>query len=98
VAFAQRPCANQGKRPMLELEFVQLRQPFGAAQISGLSALFKLDFFAEGIFETAFDEVDGEIGDINADPLAAELLRGMNRCAAAAEWVENDVPLFSGER
>jgi hypothetical protein len=39
---------------------------------------------AESVFKPAFDEVDGEVGDIYANPLPAELLRRVNGGAAAA--------------
>jgi len=33
----------------------------------------------------------GALGDIDADPLATEFLRGVNRRTAAADWVEHHV-------
>jgi hypothetical protein len=46
---------------LLELPLVQLRQSLGAAEIRGLPFFFKLSVIAEGVFEPAFDEVDGEV-------------------------------------
>ncbi len=40
---------------------------------------------AGNVFEAAFDEIDGEVSDINADPLATEFLRHANSRAATAE-------------
>ena len=46
---------------------------------------------AEGVFEPFLDERNGEVRDVYADPLAVELLRGVNGCAATAERVEHHV-------
>jgi hypothetical protein len=56
---------------LLELPLVQFRQRLRAAEIRGLSFFLKLRVIAESVFEPAFDEVDGEVGDINANPFAA---------------------------
>jgi hypothetical protein len=36
------------------------------------------------------------VGDVDADPLPPELLRGVNGSAAAAEGVEDDVAFVGG--
>jgi hypothetical protein len=41
----------------------------------------------EGVLQPLLDKRNGKVGDVNADPLAAELLRRMNRCPAATEWI-----------
>ena len=76
---------------MLELEFVVLGQLTRAAEIGGLSLFFELDFFAEGIAQPALDQIDREIGDIDADPLPAEFLRRVNGGAASAKRIEHHV-------
>ena len=85
VAFRARAGVNQRERPLLELPLVQFRQRLGAAEIRGLALFLKLNLLAEGVFEPAFDEIDGEVGDINANPLPAELLRRVNGRAATAK-------------
>ena len=76
---------------MLELEFVELRKPLGALEIGRLTFLFKLDLFAERVLQPPLDQVDCEIGNIDPDPLASELLRSVNGCAASTEWIENNI-------
>src|ERR1700686_1618278 len=77
---------------MLELEFVVLGELTRAAKIGGLPLLFELDLFAERIPQPALDQIDGEIGDIDADPFAPEFLRRVNGGAASAKWIEHDIP------
>jgi len=55
---------------MLELEFIELSQSLRAREVGWLTFLFKFDFFAEGIFQSAFDQIDGEIRDVDTDPLS----------------------------
>jgi hypothetical protein len=40
--------------------------------------------------QAVFDERNGKLRHINADPVAAEFLGGVNRRAAAAERVEDE--------
>ena len=80
---------------MLELELVQFRQPFCASEIRWLSTLGKFQFVAECVFEPTFDEIDGEISDINANPLPTELLRRMNRRAATAKRIKDNVAFIA---
>ena len=44
----------------------------------------------EGVLEPFFDERNGEVRDVYADPLAVELLRGVNGHVATAERVERN--------
>src|ERR1035437_2407511 len=74
---------------MLELELVHFRQALCALEICGLTLFLKLQLFAERIFQTSLNEIDGEIRDINADPVPTQLLRPVNRRAATAERVEH---------
>jgi hypothetical protein len=76
---------------LLELPLVQFRQRLGAAEIRGLAAFLKLRVLAEGVFEPTLDEIDREVGDINANPLPAEFLRRVNGGAAAAKRIKHDV-------
>src|SRR5439155_26785750 len=69
-AFFQRPRANERQRPMLKLELVELSKALGAPEIGWLTFLFELNLFAERIFQAALDQVDGEIRDVDPDPLS----------------------------
>ena len=53
----------------------------------------KFCFIAKRIFEPSLDEIDGEIGDINANPSPPEFVRRVNGGPAAAEGIEDDVAL-----
>ena len=44
-----------------------------------------------GVEQPRLDERDGELRDVDANPVAAQLLGGVNRRAAAAEWVEHQI-------
>src|SRR5439155_18441678 len=81
---------------MLELELVELRKPLRAFEIRRLTFLFELDFFAERIFQTALNQIDREIGDVDADPLSTEFLRCVNRRSASAEWIEYHIAGIRG--
>src|SRR5450759_3110652 len=76
---------------MLELELIEFSESLRAFEIGWLSFFLELDIFAEGLFQKTLDQIDREIGDLNHDPLSAELLRGVNRRPASAKWVENDI-------
>ena len=67
------------------------KTPTRAAEISGLSLFFELDFFAEGVFQSPLDQVDREIGDVDPDPLSSELLCRVNGCAASAKRIEDNI-------
>ena len=76
---------------MLELELVLFRQPLCAAKVGRVAQFLKLQILAERIAQPALDQIDGEIGDINADPLPPGLLCRVYRRAATAERVEHHV-------
>lgn len=76
---------------MLELPLVQFRETLCAAEIRRLPLLLKLNGFAECVFEPAFNQIDGQISNINANPAPTELLRSMNRCAATAKRIKHDI-------
>ena len=56
---------------MLKLEFVELSESLGAREVGRLAFFFKLDLFAERILQSALDQIDRQIGDIDPDPLPA---------------------------
>ena len=76
---------------MLELELVVFSKLLRSTEIGWLTFLFKLYFFTERVFQPALDQVYREIGDVDPDPLPAELLRRVNRRAATAKWIEHHV-------
>jgi hypothetical protein len=50
----------------------------------------------KGVVQALLDQRDGEVRDVDPDPLPPELLRGMDGRAAAAEGVEHDVGGVAG--
>ena len=48
-------------------------------------------FGAVGVLQAVLDERNGQLRHVNADPVAAEFLGGVNRRAAAAERVQHHV-------
>jgi hypothetical protein len=50
----------------------------------------------EHIAEAVFDECDGEVCDVDADPASVEFLGGDDGGAAAAEGVEDGIALVAG--
>ena len=83
---------DQRDGPELEGMRVLVEQRLRAVEVLRQADGLEQRFLAEGFAETALDEIDGERRDVDADPLPAELLRGVDRRATAAEWVEDDPP------
>ena len=91
---AVRTRRHQADRPPLELIAVN-----GFGQMPRSGEVFRLadnrvaaiPLDVEGVFEAVFDVRDGEMRHVNAEPRAAQFLRGVNRRAAAAERVKHDV-------
>ena len=81
---------NQGHGPPLELVLVAPGEVAGAVQVLGGAVHVEGDA-GEGVLEAALDEADGEVGDVYADPAAAELLGGVGCRPAAAEGIEDEV-------
>ena len=50
----------------------------------------------EGVAQALLDQADGEVGDVDADPMPPEFLRRMDGGAAAAERVEHHVAGVGG--
>ena len=61
----------------------------GSGHVGGFADDFirLADFGAIGVVEAGFDEADGEVGDVDADPAAVETLGDDHRRAATAERV-----------
>ena len=81
---------------MLELEFVELSKSLSAFEISRLSFLLKLDLFAKCVFQSALDQIDCEISDVDANLLTTEFLRRVNGGAASAKRIEHNVAGIAG--
>jgi len=81
---------------MLKLELVIFGQLSCTTYIGRLTFFDKLDLFTESVAQPALNEVNREIGNVDADPLPSELLRGMNGRAASAEWIEHNVTWIAG--
>jgi hypothetical protein len=75
----------------LELILVLLSQRGGFVGRDGLADGDDLDLVAVSVAQPILDERGGQLGDVDADPLAAQLLGGVNRRAAAAEWVKDEI-------
>src|SRR5436190_10883132 len=90
-AFFQWTRADQRQRPMLELEFVELCESLRAREIGRLTFFFELDLLAKRILQSALDQIDREIGDVDPDPLSIQLLRRMNRRAASTKRIEHHI-------
>ena len=80
---------QQRHGPELELVAVLLRQGAGAADVRWLpnDPVVLAGGNVEGGLEAVLHEGDGQVGDVNANPAAVELLRGGDGRAAAAEGV-----------
>src|SRR5260370_32503027 len=87
----QRTRADERQRPVLELEFVELSQAFRTLEIGWLTFFVELDFFAKCVLQSALDQIDRKICDIDPDPLSSELLRSVNRRAASTKRIEHDI-------
>lgn len=86
---------DEGTRPPLELVFVSQGEVGGTGEIGGGAVDFKLGV-GEGVLHAFFDEGDGEVGDVDADPVAVEFLGGVDGGAAAAEGVEDEIAGVGG--
>ena len=77
----------------MELIFVLFGELAGTGYVGGFAddGVGFADVVAEGVVEAGFDEADGEVGDVDADPAAVEALGDLDGGAAAAEGVEDDV-------
>ena len=87
--------ADQGERPPLELVAVTQGQVASAGKVSRLALNCELDA-GEHFLHAPFDEGDGEVGDVDADPATVELFGGGDGGTAAAEGVKDDVAGVGG--
>lgn len=88
--------ADQAERPPLELVGVRLGELGGVFDRGGLADDVEVRVRLEGFDQAALHDGDRDVGDVDADPLPAELLRGDHGGAAAAEGVEHHVAGVGG--
>ena len=55
----------------------------------------RAELFAEAVAQPALHQVDGEIGDVDTNPAALELLCDGNSRSATAEGIEHYVPFVT---
>ena len=89
---AERLGADEGERPPLELVAVFGGELPGAGQRAGLADDLIIAAGEElvAVAQAVFHEGDGEVGDVDAGPAAAEGVGGVDGGAAAAERVEDE--------
>ena len=75
--------------------FVAQSKVARGVEVFGRAVNFKFTTRLERVFEPFLDERNGEVRDVYADPFAFEFLRGVNGCAAAAEWIKNHVTFIA---
>ena len=65
--------------------------------IERLRTAFDLEGKAgESLAHALFNQANGKMGDINADPLPPQLLRGVNGSTAASEGIEHHMAFIGG--
>ena len=82
---------DQGQRPFFKLVILAPRgKVFRARQVLRRAVGEELDI-REGRAQTLFDQADGKMGDVDADPTTPKFLGGMDGGAAAAERVKHHI-------
>jgi len=81
---------DQRHGPPLELILVPLGQVAGAGQVLGRAVNFEGNA-GKGVLKALLDQADGQVGDVDPYPLAAQLMGGVNRRPATAEGVKHHV-------
>src|SRR5690606_9418279 len=91
---------DERKRPPLELVAAVLGKLGGAGQVFRLAddQVVAAGLQPVGILQPVLLQGDRQVGDVDAYPVAAELLRGGDGRAAAAEGVEHDVTWVAAGR
>ena len=89
-----RASIDQAERPPFELVAVVLGEGGGAGRVFGVAEDgIGTQVLAEGVAQAVADEGDGDVRDVDPDPVAVEPFGRGNRGAAAAERVEDDIAL-----
>ena len=86
---------DQRDRPKLELVLVGGGELAGAVEVHRHAMHVEFDAL-EGVAQPAPDQVDGDMGNVDADPPPVEFFGGMDGGAAAAERVEHQVAGVGG--
>jgi len=80
----------------LELIGVGLCELCGVFDRGGLADDDEVGVWFKGIDQPLLHHGDGDVGDVDADPAATELLRGDNGGATAAEGIEHQIAGVGG--
>ena len=83
---------DEAQRPPLELVAVLLGQGTGGGKILRLTDDLKPDT-GEGILKALTHHCNGEVSDVNSNPAPPQLLGSDDGGAAAAEGIEDYIPL-----
>lgn len=87
---------DEGERPFLELMvFAPRRKVAGGVDVLRDAVGGELDG-RKGIAQALFDQADGKVGDVDADPLPPEFFRRMDGGAATAERVKHHIAGVGG--
>jgi hypothetical protein len=68
-----------------------LRQPLRRGEVLGNADGFPLRRVAISFAKALLDQADGEVCDVDPDPLPSQLLRRVDRRPAAAERVKHNI-------
>src|SRR5258705_171284 len=92
--------SHKAKRPPLELVRVGCGKLLGAGGILGLAdhAVRLLDLLTERVLESVPNQVNGQVGHVDADPASVQTMGDGDRCAAATERIEHSVTLVAARK
>ena len=82
-------CLDEAERPPLELKAVLFSQSLSTAQVPGHSNLPIVYVVSEHVIQTLADEGNGQMGDVYADPPAANLLSSHYGGAHASDYTRS---------
>ena len=76
---------TEPERPVLELVLVFEGKLLGPSYVRGLAddLVGLADVRPVGVVQTRLDKADGEVGDVDSDPAAVQLLGARRRCASS---------------
>src|SRR5680860_1511853 len=87
--------SDETQRPPLELIRIMVGEPLGIRNGDGLANRLWHVVLAELVDDPALDQRDCEMGDVDTDPAATELLGSGNRGSAPAEGIQDKIPLVA---
>jgi hypothetical protein len=86
---------DERNRPPLELVFVPGGEVARCVEVAWRADHIKFAACSKSILKPLFDQGNGEVGDVDPNPLAFKFLRGMNGGTATAEWIEHHVAFLA---